>query len=76
MQSKYKMGKRFIVRLLKAFRALWKMALSQKQKEEIKEKVYEDDTASALKVRAATWSSAPKKRKPMWSFPWSLSDVI
>lgn len=30
------------------------MDLSQKQKEEIKEKLYEDDTASALKVRAAT----------------------
>lgn len=69
MQNKWKMGKGFIVRLLKAFMALWKMAQSQKQEEEIKKKVHEDDTATALKVRAATWSLAPKKRKPMWSFP-------
>lgn len=69
MQNKYKIGKGFIVRLLKAFMALWQLAQSQKQEEEIKEKVCGDDTASALKVRAATWSPAPKKRKPIRSFP-------
>lgn len=42
------MGKGFIVRLLKAFMALWKMAQSQKQEEEIKGKVHEDDTVTAL----------------------------
>lgn len=47
MQNKYKIWKGFIVRLLKAFMALWKMAQSQKQEEEIKEMLYEDDTASA-----------------------------
>lgn len=43
MQNKYKIGKAFIVRLLKAFMVLWKMAQSQKQEKEIKEKVCEDD---------------------------------
>lgn len=62
MQNKYKIRNGFIARLLKAFMALWKMAQSQKHEEEIKEKVCEDDTASALKLRTATWSPAPEKR--------------
>lgn len=69
MQNKYKIGKGFIVMLLKAFMTSWKMAQSQKQKEEIKEKVYEDITASALNVRTSAWSSASKNRKQIWSFP-------
>lgn len=69
MQNKYKIGKAFIVRLLKAFMVLWKMAQSQKQEKEIKEKVCEDDIVSAVKARAATWSPAAKKRKSMWFFP-------